>query len=113
MVLKGGLRGQIEHGEANTVEANEALLGAEPQEAVARLKNGLDGVLGKPVFDREDRVAILGDGTARIQGGRKGRGGEEQAQARDEGGSRDPAARLRVRLPGFIDTNARKKHASR
>jgi hypothetical protein len=38
-------------GEFNAVEANCSSFGSQPQIAVARLQNGMDGILGQPVLN--------------------------------------------------------------
>jgi hypothetical protein len=66
-VLDGRRIPLVENGEVNAVEAGESGLGAEPEIAVARLDNGLDGILRQALFSLPDIVIVLGNGFAGIE----------------------------------------------
>ena len=52
--------GSIEDLEVLAVEADEPFLGAEPQIAIARLQDGLDGILRQPLIGLPRVVHVLG-----------------------------------------------------
>jgi hypothetical protein len=58
----------IEHHETDAVEADEPLLGPEPEVTVTGLEDGRNGVLGKALLDRPEPVPVLGNEKLRIQG---------------------------------------------
>ena len=92
-----GIRGVVlEHHEGVAVEAVEALLGAEPQEAHVVLKHRLHRALGKALLDRQAGKA---SGGRRLHHhGQRGRRGQYRPMdpARPHG---TPAATTDVRLP--------------
>ena len=85
VVTKGRLVLLVEEGEADPVEADQPLLGAQPEEPVTRLEHRLDGVLGKALKGGIDGMAVLSDGAGRIEGAR-GHGRENEKAQRGEGG---------------------------
>jgi hypothetical protein len=50
-----------------TVKANEAILCTQPEKAIARLQDGIDGGLEEAFFLAPDAVHILGEGFVGIK----------------------------------------------
>ncbi len=69
----------VEDHEAHAVEADEALLGAEPEVTVARLDDGANRVLRKALLGRPDAVPVLRRGEPGVEGKDRRRPGAEQA----------------------------------
>ena len=63
--------------EAHSIEADEPLLGAEPQIPVARLQDGLDGILREPLIGLPHVVHVLGQCFVGIESERRRRPREE------------------------------------
>ena len=70
----------IEDNEAETVEAREALFGRGPDVAVARLDDGVDGVLRQAVFGLPRLAAELSEFAVRVEGERPPAAEDEQRE---------------------------------
>ena len=57
----------VEDRKADAVETNQAFLGSEPEIAVARLADGLDGVLRQPLLGLPDVLYVLGQSLGGIE----------------------------------------------
>lgn len=67
----------------NAIEADEAVLGAKPEETIASLEDGIDGRLKPTLFLAPTAMRVLGErftGIERVRGGRQER---EQKSAQE------------------------------
>jgi hypothetical protein len=86
----------VEHAEADAVEADEPLVGSEPQVAVPGLGDGVDGVLREAVVAPPDVAGELGQAPLRFEGQRASAARQRQdgeQQGREQRGRPLRAAR--------------------
>src|SRR5579884_1242664 len=79
-MLKNRLAVALEVSKVQTIEADEAIFGTQPEESVTGLRNREHGRLEQPFFMAPDAMRILGETFGRIQS----EGGGHQDHSRDD-----------------------------
>ena len=85
----------VEDLEVLAIEADESFLGAEPEIPIARLQDGLDGILRQPVIGLPRVVDVLGQGFVGIERERRRRPGDQQDNGARAHGDDSPSTHNR------------------